>query len=513
MSESRPAAVIVLAAGEGTRMKSATPKVLHMFLGRSMLGHVLAATAPLGAERTVVVVGERRDQIVEHLAAIAPDAESVEQLEQHGTGHALRIALDALPSLDGPIIVVLGDTPLLTPETLKALSDTHAELDNAATVLTARVPNPHGYGRIIRDARGEVIAIVEQPDADEKQQQIDEINSGIYAFDVAPLRTALAGLTRANSQGEEYLTDVVAALRSAGASVGAMAAADHSEILGVNDRVQLATARQILRDRINEQWMREGVNIIDPATTIIGAFVQLEPDSVIHPWTLLEGTTTVAAGAEVGPGSQILDSVVDAGAVVRFTTADRAQIGPDASVGPYTYLRPGTVLAKGTRAGAFVETKNAQVGEGSKIPHLSYVGDAEIGEGSNIGAATVFVNYDGVAKHRTVVGDHVRIGSDTMLVAPLAIGDGAYTAAGSVITEDVPPGAIGVGRAKQRTIEGWVARKRPGSASAAAAEAAQQRVVADSATDTGDNGSVAPEQPGTPSGRPPGQTDPEGHVE
>jgi bifunctional UDP-N-acetylglucosamine pyrophosphorylase/glucosamine-1-phosphate N-acetyltransferase len=505
LSESRPAAVIVLAAGEGTRMKSATPKVLHMFLGRSMLGHVLVATAPLDAQRTVVVVGQERDQVVEHLATIAPDAESVEQVEQNGTGHALRIALDALPDVDGTIIVVCGDTPLLTPDTLKALSNTHTDLDNAATVLTARVPNPHGYGRMIRDDRGEVIAIVEQRDADEKQQQIDEINSGIYAFDAAPLRTALATLTRANSQGEEYLTDVVATLRSAGSSVGALVAADHAEILGVNDRVQLATARQILRDRINEHWMRAGVNIVDPATTIIGASVRLQPDSVIHPWTLLEGTTTVAAGAEVGPGSQIIDSVVDVGAIVRFTTADRAQIGRGASVGPYTYLRPGTILGPSTRAGAFVETKNAQVGEGSKVPHLSYVGDAEIGEGSNIGAATVFVNYDGVAKHRTVIGDQVRIGSDTMLVAPLVIGDGAYTAAGSVITDDVPPGAIGVGRAKQRTIEGWVARKRPGSASAAAAaaaEAAQQQTAADSDTEKGDNGTEARTQP-----------NPEGHVE
>jgi len=241
-----------------------------------------------------------------------------------------------------------------------------------------------------------------------------------------------------------------------------------------------------MRDAINRAWMRAGVSIIDPATTMIGVSVTLEADSVIHPWTLLEGMTSVAAGAEVGPGSQLIDSEVGAGAVVRFTTADRAVIGADASVGPYTYLRPGTVLAARTRAGAFVETKNAKVGEGSKIPHLSYVGDAQIGEGSNIGAATVVVNYDGVAKHQTVIGDHVRIGSDTMLIAPVEIGDGAYTAAGSVITDDVPAGAMGVGRARQRTIAGWVARKRPGSAAAMAAEAATSG-TADSAGGQEDN--------------------------
>jgi len=513
LSESRPAAVIVLAAGEGTRMKSATPKVLHKFLGRSLLGHVLAATAPLQADRTLVVVGHARDEVVGHLQAIAPDADWVEQAEQHGTGHAVRIALGAAPDLTGTVLVVCGDTPLLTAETLSLLAATHSSSGDAATVLSAWVPDPGGYGRVIRDKHRQVASIVEHRDADVEQLKVDEINTGIYALDLARLRTALPSLTRNNSQGEEYLTDVVALLRREGETVGAVMVQDHREVLGVNDRVQLAEARALMQRAINDRWMREGVSIIDSATTMIGVNVRLEADSVIHPWTLLEGTTTVASGAEVGPGSQIIDSVIAENAVVRFTTADRAVIGPGASVGPYTFLRPGTVLGPRTRAGAFVEMKNVDVGEGSKIPHLSYVGDAEIGEGSNIGAATIFVNYDGVAKHRTVIGDQVRIGSDTMLVAPVEVGDGAYTAAGSVITDDVPPGAIGVGRAKQRTIAGWVARKRPGSSSAAAAAAAISGTGADRETDSGDNGRAPTSTPAASGDVPSGETDREGHAE
>jgi bifunctional UDP-N-acetylglucosamine pyrophosphorylase/glucosamine-1-phosphate N-acetyltransferase len=342
------------------------------------------------------------------------------------------------------------------------------------------------------DGDGNIRAIVEHGDADGATLAVDEVNSGIYVFDAAVLRSALGRLSTENSQGEEYLTDVIGILVADGARVQGVAVNDPREVMGINDRAQLAEARTVLRDRINDAWMRTGVSIIDPATTYIDVDVQLAPDCVIGPWTMLEGASTVAAGAEVGPGSQIKDTVVGHGATVRFTTADRAVIGPDASVGPYTYLRPGTELAKGARAGAFVETKNVRVGEGSKIPHLSYVGDAEIGEGTNIGAATVFVNYDGVAKHRTVIGDQVRIGSDTMLVAPVMVGDGAYTAAGSVITDDVPPGSMGVGRARQRNIRDWVLRKRRGTASAEAATRAQQSsaLAPDGDTDAmpGDNG-------------------------
>ena len=491
MTQSRSAAVIVLAAGEGTRMRSSTPKVLHMFLGRSLLGHVLSAVEPLAPAHTVVVVGHQREAVLAHLAEIAPAAQSVVQEHQNGTGHAVRIALDEVAGLTGTVVVVCGDTPLLTSATLEALVEHHGATSSSATVLTARVVDPSGYGRIVRADGGAVVAIVEHKDADEQTLGIDEINSGIYAFDAEALEGALSAVSTNNSQGEEYLTDVIGVLVGDGQHVDAVVVDEARELMGVNDRVQLAEARGRMRDRINERWMREGVSIIDPATTMIGVGVTLEADAVVHPWTLLEGSTTVASGAEVGPGSQLIDSVVGAAATVRFTTCDRAVIGPEASVGPYTNLRPGTVLGRGARAGAFVEAKNAQVGEGSKIPHLSYVGDAEIGEGSNIGAASVFVNYDGLAKHRTVIGDHVRIGSDTMLVAPVSIGDGAYTAAGSVITDDVPAGAMGVGRARQRTIRDWVLRKRSGTASAKAAARALQASAAEPTDDSrrvaGDN--------------------------
>ncbi|MCF2530001.1 bifunctional UDP-N-acetylglucosamine diphosphorylase/glucosamine-1-phosphate N-acetyltransferase GlmU [Yinghuangia soli] len=480
MSPVRPAAVVVLAAGEGTRMKSATtPKVLHALAGRSLVGHVVEAARRLDPEELAVVVGHGRDQVVAYLAEIDPQAVTVVQEQQNGTGHAVRVAVDALADQgrepSGTVLVVCGDTPLLTTETLAALVDTHQNEGNAVTVLSAIVPDPTGYGRIVRVSGDNAVSgIVEHKDANEAQRAITEINSGVYAFDGKLLREALGGLTTDNSQGEEYLTDTLTLLREAGHRVGAVAAADHREILGINDRVQLAEARRLFNQRIVEGWMRAGVTVVDPATTWIDVDAVLEADAELLPNTQLHGRTFVAAGAEVGPNCTLRDTRVEAGAHVTNATCDRAVIGPQATVGPYTYLRPGTVLAAKAKAGGFVEMKNAQVGEGSKVPHLSYVGDATIGAGANIGAATIFVNYDGVAKHHTVVGDHVRVGSDSMLVAPLTIGDGAYTAAGSVVTEDVPPGAMAVARGRQRNITGWVARRRAGSPAAAAAEAAQQ---------------------------------------
>ncbi|NUU23861.1 MAG: bifunctional UDP-N-acetylglucosamine diphosphorylase/glucosamine-1-phosphate N-acetyltransferase GlmU [Streptomycetaceae bacterium] len=481
MSPVRPAAVVVLAAGEGTRMKSATtPKVLHALAGRGMVGHVVEAARRLDPEELVVVVGHGRDRVVPYLAELDPGAFAVVQEQQNGTGHAVRVAVDALADQDrepsGTVVVVYGDTPLLTTETLGALIDTHQLEGNAVTVLSAHVPDPAGYGRIVRGGADQAVtAIVEHKDATAEQLAIAEINSGVYAFDGKLLRAALAQLTTDNSQGEEYLTDTLTILRAAGHRVGAVAAADHREILGINDRVQLAEARRLFNQRTLEAWMRAGVTVIDPATTWVDVDVTLEADAVLLPNTQLHGTTHIAAGAEVGPNCTLRDTRVGAGAHVTNATCDGAVIGPDAAVGPYTYLRPGTVLAANAKAGGFVEMKNAQVGEGSKVPHLSYVGDATIGAGANIGAATIFVNYDGVAKHHTVVGDHVRVGSDSMLVAPVTIGDGAYTAAGSVITEDVPPGAMAVARGRQRNIPGWVARRRAGSPAAAAAEAAAQQ--------------------------------------
>ena len=473
MSPSRPAAVIVLAAGEGTRMKSALPKVLHPLCGRSMLGHAIATAQDLEPERLVVVVGHARDQVGAHATSQAPDAKIVIQDHQGGTGHAVRSVIETIGVIPGRVLVTYGDMPLLRTQTLAALAREHEQAGHAVTVLTARVPDPTGYGRIVRDATGALTGIVEQSDATADQRLIDEINSGCYVFDGALLADAIKRVPSANAQGQEYLTDVVGILREDGHPVGTLVADDPTEIQGVNDRVQLAQARRVYNDRLLEHWMRAGVTIVDPATTWLDAEVTLAPDVELGPSTQLEGRTTVGAGAHVGPGVVLRDTVVGAGASVINAVCEQSEIGPEATVGPYTRLRPGSRLGRGARAGSFVEMKNADVGDGTKVPHLTYVGDADIGAGSNIGAATVFVNYDGVAKHRTRVGDQVRIGSDTMLVAPVEIGDGAYTAAGSVITQNVPPGALGIGRAGQRNIPGWVARRRAGTPSAAAAEAAE----------------------------------------
>ena len=461
--------VIVLAAGEGTRMKSATPKVLHSVAGRSLLGHVLHAVHHLSPNEVRIVVGSGREAVEAHIAQIAPKATTVFQEHRGGTGHAAQLAL-AGNAPKGTVLVLAGDTPLLSGDSLAQFVAAHAAGKFAASVLTAEHPDPTGYGRIIRDDSDELLRIVEEKDATDDEKFIFEINSGVYAFDGEKLAASIGQLTNANAQGELYLTDVIGILKTAGESIAAIMIDDFTETLGVNDRVQLAESAAMLRDRINDQWMRAGVTIIDPTTTWIDSTVELSNDVTLHPGTALLGSTKVATGAVIGPRSTLTDCIVKEGASVLESIATETIIGEGANVGPFTYLRAGTQLGDLTKAGAFVEMKNAVVGTGSKVPHLSYVGDATIGEGSNIGAATIFVNYDGVEKHHTTVGDHVRIGSDSMLVAPVTIGDGAYTAAGSVITEDVPAGAIGVGRAKQRNVLDWVLRKRPGTKSAQAAE-------------------------------------------
>ncbi|MDI9886941.1 bifunctional UDP-N-acetylglucosamine diphosphorylase/glucosamine-1-phosphate N-acetyltransferase GlmU [Streptomyces sp. HNM0645] len=478
MSANRPAAVVVLAAGEGTRMKSKTPKVLHEIAGRSLVGHVVSAARELEPEQLVVVVGHASEHVREHLAAHYEGTRTAFQAEQNGTGHAVRMALEELGQApDGTVVVVCGDTPLLSGETLSALAATHAADGNAVTVLTAEVPDSTGYGRIVRDAAtGAVTAIVEHKDASEVERAIKEINSGVFAFDGRLLADALGKVRTDNSQGEEYLTDVLGILREAGHRVGASVAGDHREILGINNRVQLAEARRLLNQRLLERAMTAGVTVVDPASVLVDVTVTFERDAVVHPGTQLLGATHVAEDAEVGPNTRLRDTVVGRGARVDNTVADRAVIGESASVGPYTYLRPGTELGPKAKAGTYVEMKNASLGEGTKVPHLSYVGDATIGEYTNIGAASVFVNYDGEAKHHTTIGSHCRTGSDNMFVAPVTVGDGAYTAAGSVITKDVPPGSLAVARGQQRNIEGWVARKRPGSAAAQAAQAAGEAV-------------------------------------
>ena len=467
--------VIVLAAGEGTRMRSATPKVLHAIAGRSLIGHVLEAASAVEPSHVVVVIGHARDEVLAHLEEVAPWVDTVVQEEQRGTGHAVRIALTALASAQAltsaPVVVLSGDTPLLTGATVRELVDAHLRTNAAATLLTAILGDPAGYGRVVRTADGSVEAIIEHRDASDEVLALSEINAGMYAFDPARLAPALERITTANDQGEEYLTDVVSLLRADGYPVTGLVVDDSHEILGVNDRVQLAEAAGLMRDRINDRWMREGVSMLDPTSTWIDVDVDLAPDVTILPQTSLLGPTSIATGARIGPGTTLTSCEVGEGATLIHTWAELAVIEAGASGGPFTYLRPGARLGPDARAGAFVEMKNASLGAGAKVPHLSYVGDAEVGEGTNIGAATIFVNYDGQAKHRTVIGRHARIGSDTMLVAPVTVGDGAYTAAGSVITEDVPAGAMAVGRAQQRNIPGWVQRKRPDTDSARAADA------------------------------------------
>ncbi|MGW0927282.1 bifunctional UDP-N-acetylglucosamine diphosphorylase/glucosamine-1-phosphate N-acetyltransferase GlmU [Streptomyces sp. NPDC002644] len=476
MSVNRPAAVVVLAAGEGTRMRSATPKVLHTLCGRSLVGHVLAASRELEPENLVVVVGHAREQVTGHLAEADAAVRTAVQEEQNGTGHAVRIALAELGEADGTVVVVCGDTPLLRGETLRALAGTHAADGNAVTVLTAEVPDATGYGRIVRDDQGAVTAIVEHKDASETQRAIREINSGVFAFDGRLLADALGRLRTDNSQGEEYLTDVLGILRADGHRVGASVAADHREIAGINNRVQLAEARRIMNERLLEQAMLSGVTVVDPASTYVDVTVTFGQDALVHPNTQLTGSTHVGEGAEVGPNSRLNDTEVGPGARLDHTVADGAIVGPEASVGPFAYLRPGTRLGLRSKIGTYVETKKAEIGEGTKVPHLTYVGDATIGDHTNIGAASVFVNYDGQEKHHTTIGSHCRTGADNMFVAPVTVGDGAYTAAGSVLTTPVPPGALAVARAQQRNIAGWVARKRPGSAAAKAAEEASRQV-------------------------------------
>ena len=465
--------VIVLAAGVGKRMKSDLPKVLHPVLGRTLVGHVLAAVdTALPGSRVLVVIGRGAERVAEHVAAVAPHAGTVLQAEQKGTGHAVRVALEAVPDSDGPIIVLNGDLPMITPDTLRALVEGHEAAKAGCTLLTAAVADPGGAGRIVRGADGGVARIVEQRDASADELAINEINAGAYAFDAGALREMLGKISTENDQGEEYLTDVAGLMVSGGWPVRAHRTDDPDETMGANDRVELATLRAVMRGRVNAQWMRAGAGIVDPATTWIDVTVRIEPDATIEPNTHLRGASHVAAGATVGPDTSLIDTTVGAGAAVVRAHAVQAEIGAGANVGPYAYLRPGTVLAPTAKVGTFVETKNAKVGEGAKIPHLSYIGDATIGEHSNVGAATVTVNYDGVRKHHTVIGAHARTGADNMFVAPVEVGDGAYTAAGSVIVNDVPPGALGIARGVQRNIDGWVALRRPGTPAAKAAEAA-----------------------------------------
>ncbi|GLZ76593.1 bifunctional protein GlmU [Actinorhabdospora filicis] len=461
--------VILLAAGEGKRMKSALPKVLHEVLGRSLIGHVLAAAEPLAAAETLVVVGHGAEQVEAHLAVITPDAKTVLQEKQLGTGHAARVALDTVPDAVGTVVVLYGDTPLLQADTLREFCEAHEASGLAATVLVADVEDPTGLGRIMRHEDGTFREIVEQKDATPEQLAVTEINSGMYVFDGALLRSALANLSTDNSQGEEYLTEALTNLIAAGHAVGTHTAADVADTLGCNDREQLAWLRGIMQKRVNGALMRSGVTMDDPASTWVDVTAVVEPDVTVRPNVQLKGRTVVRAGAEVGPDSTLTDTVVGAGATVVRTHAEGASVGAGASVGPFAYLRPAAELGEASKVGTFVEVKNSTIGSGSKVPHLSYVGDATVGEKSNIGAGVIVANYDGLKKHRTSVGDAVFIGCDSVLIAPVTIEDGTYVAAGSAIDATVESGSLGVARARQRNIAGWVERKRPGTKTADAA--------------------------------------------
>ena len=460
MTDARPVVVVVLAAGEGRRMHSATPKVLHTLAGRSMLEHVLRAARSLEPEHLMVVVGHGREQVTAHLAEVDPAATPVVQHEQRGTGHAVRVALAGLGQLAGTVVVVPGDAPLLTADGLSRLVAEHQAAGAATTLLTAIRDDPTGYGRVVRGAEGDVASVVEHKDADGPTRAVREVATSVYAFSAGPLLEALSQLTIENAQGEEYLTDVVGLHRASGLRVHAVLRPDPRETAGVNDRAELASAARDLRDRVVLRHLRAGVAVLDPATTWIDADVVLEPDVTLRPGVQLHGATVVRRGAVVGPDTTLTACDVGEGATVVRSHAEGAVIGPRATVGPFSHLRPGTRLGEGVKVGAFVEIKNSDIGLGTKLPHLAYVGDATVGSRSNIGAGTIVVNHDGRDKHRTIVGDDVRIGSGNVLVAPVTVCDGAYTAAGSAITEDVPAGALGVGRSRQRNVVGWVARRR-----------------------------------------------------
>lgn len=448
---------VVLAAGKGTRMKSALPKVLHRVGGKSMLQHVLDAAREAGSKRSIVVVGFGGQQVKEALGA---QAEFVVQEEQLGTGHAVLQAGSLLKGHEGTVMVLCGDTPLLTAGLLKKLYAEHKAIGAKATVLTAVMPDATGYGRIIRTASGTVAKIVEHKDASEAELKVNEVNSGIYCFESADLFKALASVSCDNAQGEYYLPDVLEILRKDGEKIWAVAADDYEETLGINSRVQLSGAENILRRRKNIELMDAGVTIMDPASTFIDTNVTVGRDTVIYPFTWLEGNTTVGENCAIGPNSRFTDVVLGDRVTAHFSYAHECKIGDDVVMGPYVHLRPQTEISAKVKIGNFVEVKNSNIGAGSKLPHLSYIGDTDMGSGVNMGCGTITVNYDGKQKYRTVIGNDAFIGCNSNMVAPVKVGDGAYVGAGSTITKDVPAAALAIARERQKNIEGWKDKRK-----------------------------------------------------
>jgi bifunctional UDP-N-acetylglucosamine pyrophosphorylase / glucosamine-1-phosphate N-acetyltransferase len=446
-----------MAAGAGTRMRSSLPKMLHPVCGRPMVAWPILAAREAGAGRVAAITSPGRD-----ISAGLPEGvETVVQPEADGTGGAIRAALSLIEESD-TVLVLSGDVPLISAATIGGLLEVHASTEAAATMLTIELDEPGAYGRVLRDAEGWVERVVEAKaagDAGAEELAIREINAGTYAFDAAPLATALAGLSNDNAQGEYYLPDVFPALREAGRRVAAHVAGDLAVTMGVNNRADLAVVEAEARSRILERHMLVGVTVVDPASTWVDADVEIAADARLEPGTSLRGRTEVGAGAVVGPLTTLTDSRLGAGSSVPHSYLIECEVLEGCSIGPFAYLRPGALLEAGAKAGTFVEVKNSRVGEGAKIPHLAYVGDADIGPGSNLGAGTITANYDGFRKHRTVIGANARIGVDTMLVAPVEVGDSAYTGAGAVIQDDVPDGALAVSQNEQRNIDGYAERK------------------------------------------------------
>lgn len=451
--------VVILAAGQGTRMKSTLPKVLHKIAGRSLLEHVLLTADSLNPTTVTVVVGHRAD-VVQGRLAERQNLAFVLQEPQLGTAHALQQTEQALTGQSGTVVLLSGDVPLLTSSTLHRLMETHRGAKAAATVVTATVERPYGYGRIVRSA-GRIVRIVEERDATPSERQIKEINSGIYAFDLAPLFEALRGIASQNAQGEFYLTDLIAIYRRRKLPVETHMVENAEEIRGINSRTELAEVSRLVRQTKNEELMAAGVTLVDPATTYIEPDVEIGPDTIIHPGVTIEGSTRIGAACEIQANVRIADSELgDRVTINNFCLIVGARVADGVAIGPFAHLRPESDVGEGAKVGNFVELKKTTLGAGSKVNHLSYLGDASVGAGVNVGAGTITCNYDGVNKHRTVIEDGAFIGSDTQLIAPVTVGKGAYVGAGSSITEDVPAGSLGIARGRQTNIEGWAERKK-----------------------------------------------------
>ena len=448
---------IVLAAGFGTRMKSKTHKVLHPLGGKPMIRHVTDSLRGTGVGRLLMIVGAYAEQIEQELGS---EVEYVRQDQQLGTGHAVMQAREVIGSLEGYTLVCYGDTPLVTSETYQLLLSAHQDSGSAVTMLTAVVDNPSGFGRIVRNEAGEVLRIVEEKDASTDERQIREINPGLYCFTNSVLFDALDQVQNHNAQGEYYLTDCIQIIKNKGLSVNSLVVSNPHEVLGINDRIQLAQLNKMLRDTINESHMKNGVTLIDPSTTYIDITVSIGEDTVIEPGVTLTGFTSIGKGCKIGTGSKIESSILGQQIIIHNSIVRDSIIADEASIGPFAFIRPGSVIGKGVKVGDFVEVKNSKIGAGSKIPHLAYVGDADIGQNTNIGCGVITVNYDGVNKHRTIVGDQCFIGSNSNLIAPVTIGNEAYIATGSTITNDVSDGAFAIARERQVTKTNYAKRLR-----------------------------------------------------